>query len=86
MDIAFKNIYVKSSACISVCALFQKHVLTILLRISVKYNLKGHHCVWLSLEFCLVLCFLCLWSIDLFHNNFSSSGEQPEHRKLAHEL
>ena len=25
-------------------------------------------------------------SIDLFHNNFSSSDEQPEHRKLAHEL
>ena len=24
--------------------------------------------------------------IDLFHNNFSSSGEQPRHRKLAHKL
>ena len=24
--------------------------------------------------------------IDLFHNNFSPSGTQPEHRKLAHEL
>ena len=22
----------------------------------------------------------------LFHSNFSPSGEQPEHRKLAHEL
>ena len=27
-----------------------------------------------------------LMSIDLIHKNFSSSGEQPEHRKLAHEL
>ena len=26
-----------------------------------------------------------LW-IDLFHNIFSPSGTQPEHRKLAHEL
>ena len=25
-------------------------------------------------------------TIDLFHNNFSPSGTQPEHRKLAHEL
>ena len=25
-------------------------------------------------------------SIDLFHNIFSPSGKQPEHRKLAHEL
>ena len=25
-------------------------------------------------------------AIDLFHNNFSPSGKQPEHRKLAHEL
>ena len=24
--------------------------------------------------------------IDLFHNNFSPSGKQLEHRKLAHEL
>ena len=24
--------------------------------------------------------------IDLFHNNFSPSGKQPEHRKLVHEL
>ena len=24
--------------------------------------------------------------IILFHSNFSPSGEQPEHRKLAHEL
>ena len=24
--------------------------------------------------------------IDLFHNNFSPGGEQPKHRKLAHEL
>ena len=24
--------------------------------------------------------------IDLFHNNFSPSGKQPELRKLAHEL
>ena len=24
--------------------------------------------------------------IDLFHNNFSPSGTQPEHRKLAHKL
>ena len=24
--------------------------------------------------------------IDLFHNNFSPSGLQPEHRKLAHGL
>ena len=24
--------------------------------------------------------------IDLFHNNFSPNGEQPEHRKLIHEL
>ena len=24
--------------------------------------------------------------IVLFHNDFSSSGEQPEHRVLAHEL
>ena len=24
--------------------------------------------------------------IDLFHNNFSPSGERPEHRKLAHQL
>ena len=24
--------------------------------------------------------------IDLFHNNFSPGGTQPEHRKLAHEL
>ena len=23
---------------------------------------------------------------DLFHNNFPPSGEQPDHRKLAHEL
>ena len=27
-----------------------------------------------------------LMSIHLFHNNFSPSGTQPEHRKLAHEL
>ena len=25
-------------------------------------------------------------SIDLFHNNFFPSGEQPERRKLAHVL
>ena len=25
-------------------------------------------------------------AIDLFHNIFSPSGTQPEHRKLAHEL
>ena len=24
--------------------------------------------------------------IDLFHNTYSPSGKQPEHRKLAHEL
>ena len=24
--------------------------------------------------------------IDMFHNNFSPSGKQSEHRKLAHEL
>ena len=27
-----------------------------------------------------------LASIVLFHTNFSTSGEQPEYRKLAHEL
>ena len=26
------------------------------------------------------------WTIDLFHSNCFPSGEQPEHRKLAHEL
>ena len=25
-------------------------------------------------------------AIDLFHNNFSPCGKQPEHGKLAHEL
>ena len=25
-------------------------------------------------------------SIDLFYNNFSPSGEQPEHHEFAHEL
>ena len=25
-------------------------------------------------------------TIVLFHSNFSPSGEQPEHHKLAHEL
>ena len=27
-----------------------------------------------------------LRAIDLFHNNFSLSGEHPEHRQLAHDL
>ena len=37
-------------------------------------------------EWTHAIAFFYIGVIVLFHNNFSPSGEQPEHRKLAHEL
>ena len=45
-------------------------------------------CEWLCLSFHQPIYHLQYGTviIVLFHSNFSSSGEQPEHRRLAHEL
>ena len=47
---------------------------------SIFINEKSSISIQISLKF------VSKGSIDLFHNNFSPSGTQPEHHKLAHEL
>ena len=49
-----------------------------------KYQYLGLHMGYHVMHFDYLV--TAVSKIDLFHNNFSPSGEQPEHHKLAHQL